>query len=429
MGLYALALSILTLIELIEQLGLDKFFITQSPNNRTEPIWLMNCWTARVIMAMVASAIVISVSFMDFDNQRVNYILLLLSIMPPLVAIKSAKMTHLQKHREFVPLAKFEIGASILRTIAPIAIVYFFRNVESLIITNIIVAAIIALASHFLFQLQHRLTLSRSILRDMTSFGSKFLYISGLTTAHNTLDNLIIGFALGSTALGYYSTGYRIAMAPVGFVGSVTSRILTSNYRRAADLGTSYLITQWSIAFRFLAVLNGAIMSCLILASEPLVLTLLGDEWSAAVRVILLAAFISFFRSMAHAIGPILLIKRAISVDAYIKTIEVSVFLCCIVIAYVNGSLELFLIGGIVSYALGLFLRLEWWRRKSKNSLNGEYLAGIMQLAIAFLMMCFSYFVATSLPSSWKLLALLLVLITAIPAVKLVRELIKELDR
>lgn len=428
MGLYALALSILTLIELIERIGTNQLFISQSPNDETEQMWLLNCWTAQILMAGVASLIAICVALVAFSGDRVGLILLLLAILPPVMALKSARMLWLQKHRQFVSLAKFEIAAAFLRTVAPIAVVFFLRDVESLVVANIGATALVTAASHVVFRQRHRFVLDRAILREVVSFGSKSAYISALTTVHNTVDNLAVAGALGQAALGLYSTGYRLALMPLGLVQSVANRILTSQYRHAADKGLTVLVDHWRLAFRFLILLNAALMSVVILLAAPAVDLALGAEWSAAVPVIILSSFTAFFRGATLSISPLMMIRRQLHWDAVMKTIEVAVFLVFVGLGFWLQSLTVFLVGGIVSYALAFVLRVIWWRRHVvSEGLPPPPMEG-MVLTAALLVMLAAYLATVfAAPLIWA--ALIVIVLTALPVLRQGKALIREMDR
>lgn len=428
MGLYAFALTILTLIELIEQIGANQLFITQSPNNDTEEEWLQNCWTARMIMALLASLIVICVAVIAFMDERIGPILLCLSLLPPVMAMKSARMILLQKHRQFVPLAKFEMGAAVFRTVSPVVIVYFFRNTESLILANIGASVVLAVASHIVFRHAHRFLLSRSILRELVSFGSKSAYISALTTAHNTLDNLVLASALGQTALGLYSTGYRLAMTPLGLVQAVSSRILTSHYRHASDKGLDVLIDQWCFAFRFLVLFNATIMSVAILLAEPAVELVLGDEWIAAIPVIILASFTAFFRGATLSLSPLMMIRHELHWDAIMKTAEVAIFAIFIAAGYWLQSMTVFLIGGMVSYAVAFVMRVIWWRHHIVASGLSRPPSETLPMMVALSLLAVSYLATVfALPLLW--VAAGVCLVTAAPILQLGKSLLKEMDK
>ncbi|MBY5974856.1 oligosaccharide flippase family protein [Ferrimonas balearica] len=427
MGLYALAFSILTMIELIEKIGANQLFIAQSPNGAAEQEWLFNCWTARVIMAFFATLLVICVAKTSFADDRVGPILISLSIMPPLLALKSARIMLMQKRREFVPLAKFEIGSALFRSVCAVVAVYTFRSTESLVWSNIGAAIALTIATHVAFSQKHRFMLSRSIIRELTSFGGKSAYISALSTAHNNLDNLAVSGSLGQTALGHYSTGYRLAMTPLGFVQSVSTRILTSHYRHASDKGLDLLVIHWRLAFRFLILFNAALMSIVILLTEPAVDLVLGAEWSNVVPVITLSAFTAFFRGATLSISPLMMIRRKLHLDAVMKTVEVTIFVVFIAAGYWLQDLTVFLIGGIVSYAAAFVLRLLWWYRYVyANGLPKPPTEG-STISFSLIMVIASYLaVASALPLFW--VAAGLILVSAGPVLKSGRALIEEMD-
>jgi O-antigen/teichoic acid export membrane protein len=395
MGLNAYVYSILTLLDLLRAIGAEQIYIARSPSEpEAEAEWLAGCWNARLVLACIVGLLMflggLAVSTID-GEERLGGLLMMLSLMSPMLNLRSAELIHQQKVQNFGPLSRFEMIAAMLQALIPLAVVYVYRSVEALVIANIAAAAIGTALSHLMFPMRFSLRVPPALRAELWFYGRNNIATSVLTTLHTNLDNFAVGSFIGRAALGIYATGYRLAMTPHGVIKPVAERLLVPSYRQAHDRGLSELVPQWRAGFRFLAVSYAATSSLLILLADRGVELLLGPAWAGMAYVLVFTSFIAFFRGVAVTISPLMVIRRAPHKDARFKAVEVSVFAAFVAVGALSGRIEWLLAGGVASYFLAFWLRWRWWQHElkaaafEKNSMRelAYPICGLLTLLIA----------------------------------------------
>lgn len=433
MGLYAYVFSILTLVELLRAIGAEQVYIARSPDDsEAERIWLTGCWNSRLLLSLLVAAmmLIIGLSLSSlFGEQRLGTLLMLLAPISPLASLRSARLLHFQKIRDFAPLSKFEIGAAALQASLPVAAAYYFRSVEMLVIANVVAALLVATVSHLIFRMEFGFRFPRELLDELIFFGKNNIAIGMLTTIHTNLDNIAIGTFIGRASLGIYSTGYRLAMAPHGFIKPVADRILTPTYRIAHSRSMRELVDQWQIGFSALALVYGVGLGAFVLLSDLGVDLLFGDKWEGMAHIIVFTCLMAFFRGMAVTISPLLTILRAPNVDARFKGVEVALFILFVVAGSVTREINYFLWGGVASYFVAFALRWAWWNHRGaaqgiRVTRSREYIYAAMGFAILGLATTLHYWDIELVTAIVTLFAT-----AAVPASIASRELIKRFNK
>lgn len=368
MGLYAYVYSLLMLIDVLKSIGAEQVYIARSPSDPVvEKAWLAGCWNTRLVLATFVGLLMFLGGLVVSNirgEERLGILMMMMSLLSPLMALRSAVLIHQLKVQHFAPLSKFEMAAALLQSLLPLVVVYFYRSVEWLVLANLLAALLTTALSHVFFPMRLSFRLPSDLRKELLFYGKNNIAVSLLTTVHTNLDNIAVGSFVGRAALGIYSTGYRLAMTPHDLIQPIAQRILIPNYREAYDRGLAELAGHWRASFRFLAIGYTALSGILILLADWGVALLFGSAWVGLGYVLVFASFIVFFRGMAVAISPLMVILRAPHIDTRFKVVEVAAFALFVVAGAALGSLEAFLVGGIASYFLAFWLRWVWWRRQ-----------------------------------------------------------------
>jgi PST family polysaccharide transporter len=115
-------------------------------------------------------------------------------------------------------------------------------------------------------------------------------------------DYLLIGRYLGPQPLGYYTLAYRIMLYPIQHISHVIGKVVLPAYSQLQDdnrqLGQAYLKTAG-----FIAVLSFPMMMGVLGVAEPLVLTLLGEQWSPVIMLLIILAPVGMLQSIMATVG------------------------------------------------------------------------------------------------------------------------------
>lgn len=123
----------------------------------------------------------------------------------------------------------------------------------------------------------------------MVRFGSKVFATNALAYLSRNTDNVLVGRFLGTTALSYYSMGYRILVIPVQFIGQSVNRVMYPVFSRAAD-DREQLAAYLSTSTQVLAVGTLPMMALFASAAPQLVGLVLGSRWLPAAPLMTILA-------------------------------------------------------------------------------------------------------------------------------------------
>jgi PST family polysaccharide transporter len=118
-----------------------------------------------------------------------------------------------------------------------------------------------------------------------------------LYVVNSTLDSVMVGRVLGVAAAGYYSLGFRLASFPNQLVGYVIGRAMFPAYSMAQhDVATCRRLYVQQLQRVGLLVLPLSVV--LLVAAEPIVLTIFGESWQVIVtpvRILAVYGLVSSF--------------------------------------------------------------------------------------------------------------------------------------
>ena len=116
---------------------------------------------------------------------------------------------------------------------------------------------------------------NRVTVRTLMRYG-RHVGIANVLHYGRSAEGIIVGRALGATALGYFSVAKRLASMPVIVLGNILGRGVFAAYARLQhDIEGSRRI--WMTNVQRLALVAIPATIGIVLTAEPLVLILLGD--------------------------------------------------------------------------------------------------------------------------------------------------------
>lgn len=146
------------------------------------------------------------------------------------------------------------------------------------------------------------LTWSTEYLKDLLSFGIRYMGIAVLQYLSLNGDNLLIGVFLGPTSLGYYVVAYRVLIVCNEALITTISRVGLAAFSRLQDAEAELLQATYATAELGAAIAMPIYAGIAVLAPE-LVSIVFGSKWSAAapiMRVLCLAGMAQSLTSFTH---------------------------------------------------------------------------------------------------------------------------------
>lgn len=279
-GLMAMALVITNFASLVRDLGTSAAIIQKKDlENRTiNAIFWLN-----VIMGGGISAIIIIFSPVIaylFHEQKLIYVLCLLSISFPLASSSSSHLAQLERASKFKLIAFIEISSSLTAVIIAILMAYNNWGVYSLVGQAITLSLIstLLLWGKSRWRPDFKRIFDWNEIKGLLGFSGNLTIFNFINYFSRNADSMIIGHYMSSAVLGAYSLAYRIMLFPIQNLTFVITRALFPVFSTYQDdnerLKRAYLDTLYYILLLVLPLMVG-----LMALSEPFIKLVFGDKW------------------------------------------------------------------------------------------------------------------------------------------------------
>jgi O-antigen/teichoic acid export membrane protein len=241
-GMMALVSVFMTGLELFSDIGIGLSIIQNKRGDDTS--FLNTAWTIQVFrgfaLTAVAAAFAYPVAVGWFRKPELVPLILVAGCISIVMGFNSTKLFSANRHMVFGRLTVLDIGTQIITLVLTISIAFWLRSVWSLVIANLIGAAVRMAASHLtLSGPSNRLCLDRAVCRELFRFG-RWIFLSTLMSfAAGQGDRILLGRYVDDTVLGVYNIAFFLSDALTRVISTVSNKVLFPSYCRLAhdDLG------------------------------------------------------------------------------------------------------------------------------------------------------------------------------------------------
>jgi O-antigen/teichoic acid export membrane protein len=212
--------------------------------------------------------------------------------------------------------------------------------VTLLVVSDLVTSVVLVTGAPF----PVRWTPDRAALRELWEFSGGLLGYTVFNYWSRNADNVLIGRVVGTTALGVYSRCYTILLFPVQQVALVVNRVMFPAMAAVRDdhprVRSAYLRT-----IAVVAVVVFPATGLMIVAAHPIVIGVLGHQWSAAIPVIRVFAVIAAIQSIGTTTGWLYQVSGNTT-----RMFRVTIVLTALVIAAFVIGVQWGLMGVVYSY-------------------------------------------------------------------------------
>jgi PST family polysaccharide transporter len=147
-----------------------------------------------------------------------------------------------------------------------------------------------------------RFTVDRNVAGSLMKFGVSVTAIDIITQITDNIDYVIVGRIFGMVPLSIYTLAYRLPeMLLIGnlwVMGGVVFPAFSSIQDRPEDLRRGFLASV-----RFVEVIAVPVCLGLVIAAEPIVRVVFGDQWLEAIPVLRVLAIYAWVYSLGYHVG------------------------------------------------------------------------------------------------------------------------------
>lgn len=304
-GLFALALALLAIAQITQESGLGAALIVHRGDVRTAAASV--AVFAPIIALALYGAVFVAAPFLAgwFGEPRLEEILRVTGLVLVFRGFSVMPVALLQRDMLFRSIATIELASGTAQSLTAIALAVAGAGVWSLVAGQLgFFVAELALAWTLSPIRPSPLEARWSRLRELTHFGRYVAFANLVNYGSANADSLIVGRALGATQLGFFNVAKRLAAMPVGVIGNILGRgVYAALAQLQGDLDGFRRV--WLENVQRIALLSVPTTLGLIVVADPLVETLFGERWRAAVPVLQILALQGLIRTFSATSGEV----------------------------------------------------------------------------------------------------------------------------
>lgn len=304
-GLVALATAFTVFIELFLDQGFGSAIVQRE---KLDPEHLDTAFWLNVLTSILMTGGLIAVSGLLgvlFEEPRLASVLRWLSITLILSGLSSTQISILQRKLAFKEFAIRSMVANAVGGIVGIIMAFSGYGVWSLVgqdLASGVVRAIILWSSS---DWRPGFKVSKSHYKELVTFGASIVGNNALTVLTKRSDDLLIGYFLGPTLLGFYTIGYQLLLIIIRLVTEVTNSVAFPTFSRIQHQpermrNAFYKVTQYTSVFAFPVFIGLAVLA------PEIVPAVFGEKWSPSIPVMQVLALIGVLQSVLFFNGSVI---------------------------------------------------------------------------------------------------------------------------
>ncbi len=301
-GLVALATTVTAIIASVTELSLASALIQHKDPDEEHfhSAWTLN-FARSCLIGLIMAALAVPVARIYSDHRLIS-VMLAISITTILSGLQNPKLVIFS--RDLVFWQEFALGTAqkISGLVVGVVLALIYRSYWALI-GGIVAAQLTTLVMSYLLKpYRPRLQLTR--VRELLSFSIWLSLAQVANTLNYKFDQLIIGYFLGSTPLGFYTVGDGLAVLPTREATTPLAQTLFPGFVMLADdrqrLRQAYQRAQAMLCAVALPV--GFIFS---LIAHPLIQLTMGTKWLPTVVIIQFLSAIFALQTLSSSLQPL----------------------------------------------------------------------------------------------------------------------------
>ena len=304
-GLVALASVFTVFVELFLDQGFSAAIVQRGELEREhlDTAFWVNILTGSLLTAGCIAASGWVATF--FKEPRLAPVLNWLSISFILSALSSTQVAILQRKFAFKSLAARSLAATTVGAIVGISMAFAGFGVWSLIGQDLASGLVGVIVLWRASDWRPGFNVSKKHYRELFTFGVSVVGNHALTVLIRRSDDLLIGYFLGPTLLGFYTVGYQLLLVIIRLVTEVTNSVAFPAFSRLQRepermRRAFYNVTQYTSLLAF-----PVFMGMAALAPE-LVPAFFGEKWAPSIPVMQVLALIGILQSVLFFNGSVI---------------------------------------------------------------------------------------------------------------------------
>lgn len=301
-GLVAVAVVAINYLSVLKDLGLGVALVQRKGDVQEAA---NTVFTINIVIGLVLSTLIIPLApfvAIYFRDPQVIPVLRWMGLSFIINALGSVHTNWLVRDLDYRRKLVPELGGALIKGAISIGMAFLGYGVWSLVFGQIAGAVASVILVWIILPWRPRLTLNTNVAGSLMKFGVSVTLIDIITQITDNLDYLIVGRLFGLVPLSIYTLAYRLPeMLLIGnlwVMGGVVFPAFSSIQDRPEELRRGFLASV-----RFVELIAVPICLGLLIAADPIVRVVFGDQWLEAIPVLRVLAIYAWVYSLGYHVG------------------------------------------------------------------------------------------------------------------------------
>jgi teichuronic acid exporter len=283
-GLIGMAMVFISLSGMFTNLGLSSALVQRSEptEEHYSSSFYLNIAAALFLTVLFISLAPLIGKF--FNNPEITNLVRVLSLLLIISSLSIVQSARFRKTMNFRILTRVRIITSLISGGIGISMALLGYGVWSLVAQTLISGLLTSGLLWFYSDWRPRLVFKLQAIRDLWSYSMNLFISEIINTSYEQLDSIIIAKLFSARELGLFSRAktlnrfvIRYSSESVGAITFPAMAAIKDEKEKMLELGLK--------AETLIAYLSMGLLGWLYVASEPLIITLLGEKWRSAVEI------------------------------------------------------------------------------------------------------------------------------------------------
>jgi O-antigen/teichoic acid export membrane protein len=296
-GLIALAGAAVSFLQLFLSSGFGSAIVQRE---QLEPQHLDSAFWANIGIATLLMVIIIFLAdyiALMFEQPDLSSVILWLSLSLPLGALSQVQMAILRRNLAFRSLAVRSLIAEPIGGVIGVTMAFMGFGVWSLVARQLATTLFKVMILWKVSNWRPGYQVSRRHFMDLVGFGASMAGTNFVGFFSRRSDDILIGYFLGATALGYYSVAYRLFRMMTEMIGGTVNNVAWPVFSRLQN-DLPRLRSALYMSTNIVCFLAWPLFLGMFALTPDLIPMLFGEKWLPSVPVMQVLAFIGLLHSI-----------------------------------------------------------------------------------------------------------------------------------
>jgi O-antigen/teichoic acid export membrane protein len=258
-------------------------------------------WTNMLMGSLLALISFILSGFIAelFRQPQLTPIIRWLSLSFIFAALSSTQQAILRRKLAFRELAIRSLLAITAGGVIGVALAFLGFGVWSLVAQDLVYGVVEVVVLWRVSRWRPGLRFSTKHFRDLFSFGINIIGINILNFINGHVDDLLIGYFLGPTLLGFYTVAYKLLGTMLDLFTSVTNSVAFPTFSRLQN-EPDRLRRAFYQAIHYTSLISFPAFIGMAAVAPELIPVLFGPQWTLSIPVLRVLAFIGILQSIFY---------------------------------------------------------------------------------------------------------------------------------